>query len=83
MRMTHIYKSNKYRPMICWISQKPRNDLKTVKFLFFVKYIIIAEINGKHNFVTLRSTAASILHDYYERCCLVGCLGLDGWLFWV
>ena len=26
--MAHIYKSNKYRSMICWISQKPRNDRK-------------------------------------------------------
>ena len=38
MRMTHIYKSNKYRSMIHWISQKPRNDrkIKTVKFLFWL-----------------------------------------------
>ena len=28
---------------------------------------IITEINGKHNVVTLRSTAASILHEFYER----------------
>ena len=38
MRMTHTYKSYKYRSMICWISQKPRNDrkIKTVKFLFLL-----------------------------------------------
>ena len=40
MRLMHIYKSNKYRSMVCRISQKPRNDrkIKTVKYLFFVKY---------------------------------------------
>ena len=43
MRMTHIYKSNKYPFVTCRISQKPRNDrkIKTVQFFlfFFVKYI--------------------------------------------
>ena len=33
----------------------------------FGRSIIITEINGKHNVVTLRSTAASILHEFYER----------------
>ena len=35
VHIMHIYKSNKYRPMICRISQKPRDDseLKSVKFL--------------------------------------------------
>ena len=34
--MMHIYKSKKYRTVICRISQNPRNDrkTKTVKFLF-------------------------------------------------
>ena len=42
MCMVHIYKSNKYRSMISRISQKQRNDrkIKTVKFIFFVKYIL-------------------------------------------
>ena len=40
MRIMHMYKSNKYRSMICRISQKPRNDrkIKTVKFLFCKVY---------------------------------------------
>ena len=42
MHMMHTYKSNKYRPMICRMSQKPRNDrkIKTVKFLYFI-YLFI------------------------------------------
>ena len=42
MCMTHICKSNKYRSMICRISQKPRNDrtIKTVKFLFLLSIFI-------------------------------------------
>ena len=37
MRVMNIYKNNKYRPVICRISQKPMNDrkIKTVKFLVF------------------------------------------------
>ena len=47
MRMMHICKSNKYRIMICRISQKPIKDrkIKTVKFLLFVKYINIIHTN--------------------------------------
>ncbi|MCG8047095.1 MAG: hypothetical protein N0E48_15925, partial [Candidatus Thiodiazotropha endolucinida] len=34
---------------------------------YFGESIIITEINGKHNVVTLRSTASAILHEFYER----------------
>lgn len=30
--------------------------------------VIITEINGKQNVVTLRRTASSILHDFYSQC---------------
>ena len=33
----------------------------------FRESIIITEINGKQNVVTLRNTASSILHDFYKR----------------
>ena len=49
MTMMHIYNSNKHLSTICRISQKQGNDrkIKTVKFLFFVKYIkCFAVING-------------------------------------
>ena len=46
MRMMHIYKSNKYRSIICRVSQNQRNNrkIKTVKFLFFceVNLLIIS-----------------------------------------
>ena len=32
----------------------------------FRESIITTEMNGKHNAVTLRSTASSILHDFYK-----------------
>ena len=41
MRVMNIYKSNKFRSLICRISQKPKNDRKieTVKFLFFLSIV--------------------------------------------
>ena len=46
--MTHIYKSNKYRSIICRISQKPRNDrkIKPVKFLFSSPELAQGELLG-------------------------------------
>ena len=41
MRMTHIYKSYKYRSVLCRFSQKPRNDriIKTVFLCFFFFFL--------------------------------------------
>ena len=43
MRMMHIYNGNKYRSIICRVSQNQRNNrkIKTDKFLFFLFSIFV------------------------------------------
>ena len=48
-------------------------DSYTLKYIkkriteHFGNNVIITEVNGKLNVVTLRSNAASILHEFYDR----------------